>query len=348
MSPAVLPLVLVILVFLPLAGCQKHADSGFRQGLALSEIHPGHGDAAYEETLQRIRDVGAGWVLLPVYGYMDSAASAVVDTTWEPPVTMAEYVSFVGGIVRDAHAKGLQVAIVPYLNLRSGPVSDWRGNIRPGDWDRWFASYEQFLDRWVELARSETVEMLAVGAELVSSEDSTAAWRRIVSGVRSRYAGTVIYSFNWDHYSEAHFHRDLDLVGISGYFSLPAHVPITEESIEANWRDVREKLLVFSRDVDRPLLFTEIGYASVVGSAREPWNYLLEGPVDLTGQAQAISAFIRAWEGTPELDGVFFWNLSPVRGGAGDTSYSIRDKPAEAVIRKWFSRNRIAPSSGVG
>ena len=63
----------------------------------------------------------------------------------------------------------------------------------------------------------------------------------------------------------------------------------------------------------------------------------MKGPVDTAGQEEAISAFVHVWRDTPELSGVFFWDYSPVRGGAKDPSYSIRGKPAEAVIRRWYS-----------
>jgi hypothetical protein len=335
-----------ILFLATLPGCRRAPapppPGTFKKGLALSEIHPGHGEVVYSVALDRIKSMNAGWVLLPVYGYMDSAAAAVVDTDWEPPVDAAQYRGFVRQLVREAHDRNLAVLVIPYLNLRYGPPSDWRGNIHPADWNAWFASYRVFLDGWVDLARSEKVEMLAVGAELVSSEDSTEAWRRIISGVRSHYTGRVIYSFNWDHYSEAAFHRDLDAIGVSGYYSLPHDLPLTEASIERNWRDVKEKLVAFSHINQRPLIFTEIGYASVEGSARDPWNYMMEGPVDTAGQAQAIAAFIRVWDGTPELEGVFFWNFSPIRGGPLDSSYSVQGKPAESLIRVWFSRFPIA------
>jgi len=189
--------------------------------------------------------------------------------------------------------------------------------------------------------------MIGVGAELVSSEDRTEAWRDLIASVRDHYHGLVIYSFNWDHYSGADFYGDLDFVGISGYFSLPADLPLNPEGIAANWRDIRSRLLLFSREVGRPILFTEVGYPSVVGGARDPWNYLHEGPPDVEGQAAALSSFVLAWDGTDELAGVFFWNWSPVRGGLRDTSYSIRGKPARDIIRTWFSRFRIADPDGL-
>lgn len=333
------PRLLVLLLLLLAPGCRAAAEppiGAFKAGIALPEIHPGHGGRPYDRAIGEIRKLGARWVLLPVYGYMDSAAAPGIDTSWEPPWSLGDYQRFVRRLVRKAHAEGLSVLLVPYINLREDSRTDWRGNIRPGDWPAWFASYEEFLEPWVDLAREENVAMLAVGAELVSSEDRTAEWRSLIASVRLRYPGRVIYSFNWDHYEPAQFHDRLDAVGISGYFSLDPETELSEAALEANWRDVKTRLIGFSHRVERPFLFTEIGCPSVVGAARNPWDYFQEGPPDPNGQARAISAFIRAWDGTPELDGVFIWNYSPVRGGSDDTSYSIKGKPAEQIVQDWY------------
>ena len=333
-----LPLLLLFL----LAGTPGSARApggpreGTIQGMALVEIHPGHGFAPYDESLDGIRRLGAEWVMLPVTGYVDSAAAPRVDDAWEPPTDMAIYRAFVGEIVRAAHAKGLGVTLIPYLNVRTGEVTDWRGNLRPPDWPTWFKSYEAFLDGWVELADREGIEILGVGAELVSSESHPAAWRALIGRVRARYGGRILYSCNWDHYRETPFLESLDLVGVSGYYSLPWDAPPTEASLVAMWQETRDALLTWRQEIDRPFLFTEVGYPSIAGSARDPWNYLMEGPADPEEQARALEIFCETWAGRPELTGVFFWNWSPFRGGPLDRSYSVRDKPAAGVVRKWF------------
>jgi hypothetical protein len=342
------PRLLVLLLLVLATGCRAGVDppaGGFKAGIALPEIHPGHGGRPYDRALEAIRGLEARWVLLPVYGYMDSAAAPGIDTSWEPPWSAGDYQRFVRRLVRKAHAEGLSVLIVPYVNLREDSRTDWRGNIRPGDWPAWFASYESFLERWVELARDENVAMFAVGAELVSSEERTAEWQNLIASVRRQYPGRLIYSFNWDHYEPAQFHHHLDAIGISGYFSLDPEVELSEAALVANWLDVKNRLMEFSRRVERPFLFTEIGCPSVAGAARNPWDYFQEGPPDPRGQAEALSAFIRAWDGTPELDGVFIWNYSPVRGGADDTSYSIKGKPAEQIVKAWYSKMKTADAA---
>lgn len=305
-------------------------------GAAMNELHPGHDPAAYLRALEAIRGLGAGAVLLPVYGYVDSAAAAGVDTLFEPPTSAAEYRAFVATQVRAAHARGLQVLLIPYLNVRRDSDTEWRGNLAPPDWPAWFRSYSAWLDGWVTLARDERVELFAVGAELVSAESHTEEWRRIVAATRRAYRGRLLYSCNWDHYREVLFADRLDLVGISAYYSLPSGEPTTFEAFRANWATVRDELCRHARRTMRPLLITEVGFPSVADGYRDPWNYLMAGKPAPEEQAQAFRIFAETWRDRPELAGVFVWCYSPFRGGSADTGYSILGKPAEAVVRDWF------------
>lgn len=321
----------------------------FLSGAAMNELHPGHDAAAYRRALDAIQGLGARVVLLPVYGYVDSAAAAGVDSLFEPPVSPAEYRAFVATQVRAAHARGLSVLLIPYLNVRRESDTEWRGNLAPPDWPAWFRSYRRWLAGWVELARVERVEWLAVGAELVSAEAHTEEWNRIVEETRRAYHGRVLYSCNWDHYREVLFADRLDLVGISAYYSLPWDAPTTFDAFRANWVNVREALREHARRVKRPLLITEIGFPSVRDGYRDPWNYLKTGAPAPEEQAEAFRIFAEIWRDAPELAGALVWCYSPFRGGPDDTGYSIQGKPAEAVVRGWFAARAAAgPRAAAG
>lgn len=348
MTPRHLTL-LLLLGFALLTGADRSEGApaaGRIRGVALPEIHPGHGIEPFRGALAEIVALGADHVLIPVYGYVDSAASPEVDDTFEPPVGPDAYRAFVRDVVREAHAAGLRVLLIPYLNLRVDHDVDWRGNLRPPDWERWFRSYERWLGAWTRLARTERVEMFAVGAELVTAEAHPERWRALIRRTRKLYSGTLLYSANWDHYREVRFTDRLDLIGLSGYYSLPWDAPGTFDALRATWDEVRADLLLFAQEIDRPILFTEIGYPSVTGAFREPWDYLRAGPPAPDEQARSLETFIAAWRNTPELRGAFVWNYSPFRGGPEDTSYSIRGKPAAESVRRWFREEAGAPKTG--
>jgi len=314
-----------------------HHDGRMR-GVALAEIHPGRPLSAYRHALDDIRALGADWVLLPVFGYVDSAGAPGVDTDWERGYSMAAYRKRVAEVVRAADERDLAVVLVPYLLLRVGQEHQWRGNLEPPDWPAWFRSYRGFLEHWISLADAEGVALLAVGAELASSEAQETEWRSLIAFVRSRYHGPLFYSCNWDHYEETPFLDALDLVGISGYFSPEYDEPTDDRVLDAMWVEVRRAVLTWQERVDRPFFFTEVGCPSIEGAARHPWNYLAEGRADPIEQARALASFCRAWHDRPEPAGVFYWNWSPFRGGPSDRSYSFRRKPAADIVRGCLAR----------
>ena len=128
----------------------------------------------------------------------------------------------------------------------------------------------------------------------------------------------------------------------------PSSTPKLSELV-ASWRSVRDKILAWRRGAglsDRPLVFTELGYASIDGCASKPWDYTQQTPIDLQEQALCYQAFFRAWSGRSELAGVFvyeWWGS----GGLEDRGYTPRGKPAEEVVRRWFARDleRSAPGA---
>jgi hypothetical protein len=84
------------------------------------------------------------------------------------------------------------------------------------------------------------------------------------------------------------------------------------------------------------ILVTEIGYRSVDGAARAPWDFTAEGPVDLREQAEAYQAALERLCSQPWLGGIYWWYWSPrPQGGLEDTDFTPRDKPAEAILREY-------------
>jgi hypothetical protein len=88
------------------------------------------------------------------------------------------------------------------------------------------------------------------------------------------------------------------------------------------------------------VLFTEVGYLSVDGTAAKPWNYFATSKIDLEEQALCYQAFVGTWDPPPGfLHGVYFYNWWG-GGGIGDRDYTPRDKPAETVLRDWYNSLR--------
>ncbi|HIN79475.1 MAG TPA: hypothetical protein EYN00_00190 [Planctomycetes bacterium] len=294
-------------------------------------LHSADPDFDYEGDLAEISTTGARWVQLKVSYYQaraDSSRVAVADIHTAPSWRVRR-------TIRQARGLGLRVAFLPVLLLQRPGVDDWRGNIRPLDRPLWHRSYRLWMGKLAELAESEGVEILCVGSEFNSLQGDGEEWLRTITAVRERYQGAVIYSANWDSYQKIPFSEALDGMGVTAYQPLASGTEPTVAEMVSRWLPVRHQLRTWQRRERIPLLFTEIGYASIDGIAREPWDYTRDAPVDVLEQRDAYRAFLQAWDGVDELGGVFFYAWFGV-GGKADRSYTPRGKPAMEVLRQWI------------
>jgi hypothetical protein len=307
------------MVVLGLAGAAR-ADKGVALGLFAED--PGW---SYRPLLDEIKALGADHVELVVAWYQEDVSA--VEVGEHPRYSAPE--SAVRRAVRDAHRAGLKVLLFPIVRLTTQHHPDeWRGTLRPRDRAAWFASYGRKLLSLARLAAAERVEALSIGSELSSLDGELAPWLAVVAAVRGQFHGRLVYSGNWDHYRDVAIYPLVDELGLCGYFALGA-------DLERTWRELRVQLEAYSRALQRPLMFTEIGYLSQRGAAAWPWDEGATQPVDLDEQRRCYAAFCRTWSQSPVLAGVYFWNWY---GWGGDASrgYTPRGKPASEEIRRFF------------
>ncbi|HKY33505.1 MAG TPA: hypothetical protein VJV23_13305 [Candidatus Polarisedimenticolia bacterium] len=247
------------------------------------------------------------------------------------------------GAIRAARRAGMTVLLMPILYVDRMEEGEWRGTISPPDWTAWFAAYERFILHYARIAQREQVEYFAVGSELCSTESRREEWAVLIAGVRRVYAGKLTYSANWDHRRGIAFLDKLDLLGMNAYFELAGDDGKggdSEEALHAAWGPIREEIEAWRRQTGLDIILTEVGYPSRAGGLADPWNYEAPGPPDPAAQLRGYRAFRRAWQGDPHLHGVYFY-LWWGEGGPGDTGYTPRGKPAEAVVRDWYLGERV-------
>ncbi len=250
-------------------------------------------------------------------------------------------------ILARARLRGLHTTLLPIVLIEFPREKDWRGLIRPDDPDAWWASYEQFIDRFLDIARAGDVDVLSVGSELNSTESAFDRWRHIIERVRSRFTGQVTYTANWDHFDAVSFWPLLDFVSISAYFELAREEPDAPVArLAESWATQRGRLLRFARARELPVMLMELGYPSLPWAAAHPWNYVADDEVkaDHEAQARCFSAFFEAWDQTlarPESPalGVCCYLWDPYHhGGDDDTGYGVQGKPALEIIQNAFRR----------
>ena len=291
----------------------------------------------FDSMIDEIATVGASHISLVVqWSQPDVSASALGP---DPKETLPD--ERMRGLIRRARARGLEVMLFPILWVEHRKIGEWRGTLAPIDPDAWWDSYTRFVLHYARMAQEEGATIFSIGSELASLELEEPRWRALIAQVRAVFGGRLIYSANWDHYAEVPFWDALDLVGLTAYYELTKDPDASVGELTGAWRKIRDALLDWREQahITAPLVFTELGYPSIDGTATAPWDYTRRTVVDLEEQRRCLEAFRRAWGHRADLGGVFFWNwFGP--GGPKDRWYTLKGKPALDVVKRWYGRPR--------
>ncbi len=303
----------------------------FREGVALG-LHFVDEETTYAPYLWEIALTGADSVSLVFAWTQQDVRATTIAPTPNTPSDAA-----LRRAIRDAKSLGLDVMILPILQLQTRAQGEWRGTLAPDDVDAWFAAYGAFIGHYAALAQEEGVALMSVGSELGSMERYEQRWRGLIAQVREAFSGELTYSANWDHYFNTPFWDALDIAGLTAYYELAeaANSVTTVQGLVEAWTPFVESLRAFALGVGLPVILTEVGYVSQLGAAAAPWDYTSTGAPDLAAQLELYAALYLAWYDEDWLGGVFVWNWFG-DGGSSDNGYTPRLKPAEQVLRHWY------------
>lgn len=327
--------------FLILVSLMPSDLNAYQKGIALGLYakDPAH---SYESEIKEIKETGADHVSLVVSWYQKDIHAAEIYPRWER-VSDFETVSDskIVQVIRQAHRVGLKVFLFPILRIEERKEKEWRGSLEPRDAGEWLTSYRGFTLHYARLAAENGVELFSVGSELCSMENNLKFWKKLIAEIRLFYSGKLLYSANWDHYKKIKFWEDLDYLGLNGYYELADGSSPTIHEITKKWWEIENDITSWQERHRKKIIFTEIGYPSMDGGCRKPWDYTREAEVDLQEQALCYEAFFLSWKNRSGLAGVYFWNWYG-QGGENDRTYTPRGKPAEEVLTKWFRSSSVS------
>lgn len=312
----------------------------------------GYGSAASQISLRELRSLGTTWISVMPFGYVPSldADSVRLPGDSRGPSGIFHHAAGesddrVRRQIADAHALGIKVLLKPHLWIGRGA---WCGEINPGTperWTRFFASYERFLLHYAELAQGAGADMLTVGVELCSTtvqhEDR---WRELIAKTRAFYKGPLVYAANWDEVGRVSFWDALDFIGVQFYAPLADGPSGPEAAMTQRMSTHLDGIEQVARRARRSVLFTEVGYKSIRGTAVQPhlWPEHLPGggavEVSQAAQAQAYRVFFSGIRQRDWVAGVYVWKWfsNPESQEEDATGFSPRGKPAESVLRAAF------------
>ena len=233
-----------------------------------------------------------------------------------------------------AYAKelGLRVILKPMVNCRDG---SWRAWINFFDkevpcepkWSRWFSSYTDYLMHYGRLAEETGCEMLIIGCELVMAERKEAYWRTLIEKLRNVYSGLLTY--NTDKYQEeqVRWWDALDVISSSGYYPMD------------QWNENLDRIQAVAEQYDKPFFFAECGIPCRTGSSHAPNDWTFEGPLDLEEQRCYYEHMFEMRRKYPWVNGYVCWDWvsNYTEYPIINDGYSVYEKPACAVIRKFYT-----------
>ena len=137
----------------------------------------------YLESINRIADVGANALIVVTPMFQRRVDST--DIRYLPGKCPTDEQLL--AILARAKQRNLHTTLLPIVLIEKPGEKDWRGVIHPTDWNAWWASYDRFIDRFVNIAVNGDVDILSIGSELNTTEPQIDRWQKIAQRVRSQY-----------------------------------------------------------------------------------------------------------------------------------------------------------------
>jgi hypothetical protein len=284
--------------------------------------------AAAERTVAYVKSLHANAISISFPYFMHGAtATSVYGSNLTPsPAELAE----VAGLAEKA---GLYVSLRPLLDETSiGGLS--RTNWEPTDQTAWFASYQQFLQPYAEMAQQARIPEIIDGTEF-SVFGHSALWNGLVSALRAVYTGAIVYDNNWGIPVQGNGGTGItEAVDAYQPIELPANA--TQQQLTAAWT-------TYDRTLPPGTVELEVDIAAVSGAYIKPykisgWNETaLDPSIQVNWFASACSALAAA-----NLGGIYFWAV-----GLGQSTTtppdlaepaSWVDSPGAAAVEACFER----------
>jgi exo-beta-1,3-glucanase (GH17 family) len=292
-----------------------------------------HSDAS----IQKLSDIGVDHISICVTLYQEKHNSTSIMATDRTSSDKS-----LAHAIRKARKLGIKVMLKPHIDLIDKfDGTYWRADIgfnNEKDWEKWFTQYRKMIIHYARLAEKNGVEIFSVGTELSFTSRKTEQWRRIIREVRAVFSGELVYAANWDEFKNVEFWDDLDYVGIDAYFPLSYELDPSMEDLKKGWTKWQNEIGSWQKTVNKPVLFTELGYPSAPHAPHSPWQGMSTSNADVEIQARCYQAFFETIWDQSWFAGVYWWKWDTnIRaGGKHNRRFTPQNKPAERIIEAHY------------
>lgn len=239
----------------------------------------------------------------------------------------------------------IKIMLKPQIWLMNGKYT---GHIRmksEKDWLAFEKCYSDFILYYANIAQEINADIFCVGVELEQfTTHRLSFWKTLITKIKSIYKGKLTYASNWDEYKKVLFWKQLDFIGVDAYFPLVDSKSPSLNQLKKAWLKHKLELFKSHQYYNKPILFTEYGYRSVNYTTKEPWDSNLKSDINLKSQAIALTAIFHSFWNETWFKGGFVWKWHPNHiksGGKNDNRFTPQNKPAEQIIKKVYSGEKI-------
>lgn len=237
----------------------------------------------------------------------------------------------------------IEVMLKPQIWIWRGEFTGYLKMNSETDWEILETSYKEFILLYAEVAQETNASLYCIGTELEQFiVHRPEFWKELIAEVKKIYKGKLTYAANWDEYKRVPFWKELDYIGVDGYFPVSELKTPTVEDAQKGWQQWKAEMKQVSEKNGKPILFTEYGYRNIDFSGKEPWqsNRAEEGH-NTEAQANLYKAFFAEVYPEPWFAGGFIWKWfidHENAGGLESNQFSPQNKPAQAEIKAFFSK----------
>lgn len=329
---------------------EKHSISDFEfKGAVLAHIHnfkSGYGSIKSKSMHDYLKKIGYDSVQLNTFGYMEDRRSTDIYYEHDPTLSNELLIKEIQNLKKT----GIKVVLKPHIWIGglSFDPDNWRNKIdfeNKNDLEKWFENYSEFIMEQAKLAEELNIELFVIGTELVELAKYKSHWEKLISDIRSVYSGKLTYAAEGRKAKNVPFWNNLDYIGIDAYFPISNKENPSLDELTEGWERYDSELKKLSDNFNKKIIFTEIGYKSVEGTAIKPWQWVDNDSVmSEDEQARCYKAMFEFIKNKKYMAGIFVWKYfsdmdSHEERGNIKKGFTPYKKEAEKIVSEYFLPN---------
>ncbi len=334
----------------PQAISPQNLHRGFCYAHEGYQIFNGYMGHRSREALQKLAEMGVNAVSITPFGYLRDPKQPEFLRRSEG--VNSENDESLLASMHWAQELGMHAMLKPHI-LMAGPRWGWPGDVvmnSPEDWKKFFDHYERWMRHYALLAEIYDFDSLCLGVELVqTTRNHEAEWREVIRKMRGLYSGPMVYAANWgEEFERLTLWNELDAIALNCYYPLSERESASDAELLNGANTIVAKIESIAQKYRKPVLITEIGFASRAQTWRQPHSDDRRAAAYMADQARCYEAMMKALWGKPWFAGIYWWkwpsDLSD--GGPNDNQFTPNNKPGAQVIAKWFREENRSRTAG--